>query len=70
MTNDKRPLELDDIYKTPIGDLFVLSDQEIDTLISDAEEVIRKCGLIKQWLNGAKHLKAARQPSKKLWGWL
>ena len=70
MTNDKRPLELDDIYKTSIGDLFVLSDQELDTLISDAEEVIRKCGLIKQWLNGAKHLKAARQPNKKKWGWL
>lgn len=70
MTTEKTTLELDDIYKTPIGDLFVLSDQELDALISDAEEVIRKCDLIKRWLNGAKHLKAARQPNKKLWGWL
>jgi hypothetical protein len=70
MPTDKNPLKLDDIYKTPVGDLFVLSDQELDALISDAEEVIRKCGLIKQWLNGAKHLKAARRASKKLWGWL
>lgn len=70
MPTDKNPLELDDIYKTPVGDLFVLSDQELDALISDAEEVIRKCGLIKQWLNGAKRLKAVRQPNKKKWGWL
>lgn len=70
MPTDRNPLELDDIYKTPVGDLFVLSDQELDALISDAEEVIRRCGLIKQWLNGAKRLKAARQPNKKKWGWL
>ena len=70
MPTDKRPLELDDIYKTPVGDLFVLSDQELDALIADAEATIQKCCLIKKWLNGAKHLKAARQPSKKLWGWL
>lgn len=70
MPTDKNPLELDDISKTPVGDLFLLSDQELDALISDAEEVIKKCCLIKTWLNGAKRLKAARQPNKKKWGWL
>ncbi len=70
MPTDKRPLELDDIYKTPVGDLFVLSDQEFDALIADAEATIQRFILIKKWLNGAKRQKASRQPSKKLWGWL
>ncbi|PJB71236.1 MAG: hypothetical protein CO093_05670 [Alphaproteobacteria bacterium CG_4_9_14_3_um_filter_47_13] len=60
MPTDKNPLELDDIYKTPVGDLFVLSEKELDALISDAEEAIRKCCLIKKWLNGAKRQNARR----------
>lgn len=60
MSSDKRPLELDDICKTPVGDLFLLSEKELDSLISDAEKAIRKCCLIKKWLNGAKRQKARR----------
>lgn len=63
MPTDKRPLELDDIYKTPVGDLFVLSDQELDALIADAEAAIRRFILIKKWLNGAKRQYAGRDCS-------
>ena len=60
MPTDKRPLELDDIYKTPVGDLLALSDQELDALIASAEEAYQKARKLKTWLNGAKRQKASR----------
>jgi len=61
MPTDKRPLELDDIYKTPVGDLLALSDQELDALIASAEEAYQKARKLKTWLNGAKRQKASRK---------
>lgn len=61
MTNDKRPFELDDIYKTPVGDLLALSDQELDDLIASAEDAYQKARKLKSWLNGVKRQKASRK---------
>lgn len=61
MTNDKRPLELDDIYKTPVGDLLALSDQELEALAVSAEEAYQKARKLKAWLNSVKRQKASRK---------
>ncbi len=61
MTNDKRPLELDDIYKTPVGDLLALSDHELEALIVSAEEAYQKARKLKAWLNGVKRQKSSRK---------
>jgi len=61
MTTDKRTLDLDDIYKTPVGDLLALSDQELDDLISSADEAYQKARKLKTWLNGVKRQKASRK---------
>lgn len=61
MMNDKRPLELDDIYKTPVGDLLALSDQDLDALIVSVEEAYQKARKLKAWLNGVKRQKASRK---------
>ena len=65
MTTEKRTLELDDIYKTPIGDLFVLSDQDLDDLIARTEETYQKARKLKTWLNGIKRQKASRKNTAK-----
>jgi hypothetical protein len=61
MTNEKLPLELDDIYKTPIGDLLALSDQELDDLIVSAEDAYQKARKLKAWLSGVKRQKVSRK---------
>ena len=61
MTTEKRTLDLDDIYKTPVGDLLALSDQELDDLISSADEAYQKARKLKTWLNGVKRQKASRK---------
>ena len=61
MTNDKRPLELDDIYRTPVGDLLALSGQELEALIISAEDAYQKARKLKAWLNGVKRQKASQK---------
>ena len=61
MTTDKRTLDLDDIYKTPVGDLLALSDHELDDLISSVDEAYQKARKLKTWLNGVKRQKASRK---------
>ena len=61
MTTEKRTLDLDDIYKTPVGDLLALSDQELDDLIARTEETYQKARKLKTWLNGIKRQKASRK---------
>ena len=65
MTTDKCTLDLDDIYKTPVGDLLALSDQELDDLISSADEADQKARKLKTWLNGIKRQKASRKNTAK-----
>ena len=61
MTTEKLTLDLDDIYKTPVGDLLALSDQELDDLISSADEAYQKVHKLKTWLNGVKRQKVSRK---------
>lgn len=52
------PVDLDDVYKTPIGRLIALSDADLDDLISNAEHALQKAQKIKIWLEGIKRIKA------------
>lgn len=63
MKTEPKSLKLDDIYKTPVGELLALSDQELDDLIARAEENYHKARKLKTWLKGIKRQKAGRRNS-------
>lgn len=65
MTTEKRTLNLDDLYKTTVGELLALSDQDLDDLIARTEEIYQKARKLKTWLNGIKRQKASRKNTAK-----
>ena len=65
MTTEKRTLDLDDLYKTTVGELLALSDQDLDDLIASTEETYQKARKLKTWLNGIKRQKASRKNTAK-----
>lgn len=65
MNTEPNKLELTDIYKTPVGELLALSDQELDDLIARAEDNYQQARKLKTWLKGVKRQKAGRPNSGK-----
>lgn len=65
MTTEKRTLDLDDLYKTTVGELLALSDQDLDDLIARTEETYQKARKLKTWLNGIKRQKVSRKNTAK-----
>jgi len=62
MNTDHTPnLKLDDIYKTPVGELLSLSDDRLNALISQAEEDFEKARKLKSWLKGIKRQKTSQK---------
>lgn len=65
MTTEKRTLDLDDLYKTTVGELLALSDQDLDGLIARTEETYQKARKLKTWLGGIKRQKASHKNTAK-----